>query len=249
MDTAILVRHLNFFYAGNQVLFDINVDIPKQQVTGLIGPSGSGKSTLLRSFNRIYDLHPHQEAQGEIWVEGTPILTKKMDLMWLRSKVGMVFQKPTPFAMSIYDNIAFALRTHKKISKGEEAALIEKVLREVFLWDEVKDKLKASAFALSGGQQQRLCIARTLIIEPSILLLDEPTSSLDPASTKKIEELIHRLRASYTIVLVTHNLSQARRLADKTMFLKAGHLIEYGATEDLFMHSQNALTKEYLEYA
>jgi phosphate transport system ATP-binding protein len=249
MDTAILVKHLNFFYAANQVLFDINVDITKNRITGLIGPSGSGKSTLLRSFNRIYDLHPHQEAQGEIWVEGTPILVKKTNLMWLRSKVGMVFQKPTPFAMSIYDNIAFALRTHKRIPKEEERAAIEKVLRAVSLWDEVKDKLKASAFDLSGGQQQRLCIARTLIIEPSILLLDEPTSSLDPASTKKVEELIQQLREHYTIVLVTHNLNQARRLADKTMFLKAGHLIEYGRTEDLFTRPQNPLTKEYLEYA
>lgn len=249
MDAAILVKHFNFFYAGNQVLFDINVEIKEHQITGLIGPSGSGKSTLLRSFNRIYDLHPHQEAQGEIWVEGTPILTNKINLMWLRSKVGMVFQKPTPFAMSVYDNIAFALRTHKRLPKSEERDLVEKVLREVYLWDEVKDKLRGSAFALSGGQQQRLCIARTLIIEPSIILLDEPTSSLDPASTKKIEELIQRLRENYTIVLVTHNLNQARRLADNTMFLKAGHLIEYGSTEALFTSPQNPLTKEYLEYA
>jgi phosphate transport system ATP-binding protein len=249
MDAAIFVKKLDFFYGRNQVLFDINVEITKHQITGLIGPSGSGKSTLLRSFNRIYDLHPHQYAQGEIWVEGTPILAKKINLMWLRSKVGMVFQKPTPFAMSIYDNIAFALRTHQKVSKDEEQRLIEKVLREVSLWDEVKDKLKAPAFDLSGGQQQRLCIARTLIIEPSILLLDEPTSSLDPASTKKLEELIKRLRKNYTIVLVTHNLNQARRLADKTMFLKAGHLIEYGPTENLFTQPQHPLTKEYLEYA
>jgi phosphate transport system ATP-binding protein len=249
MEAAISVKHLNFFYAKNQVLFDINVDIAKHEVTGLIGPSGSGKSTLLRSFNRIYDLHPHQEAEGEIIVEGTSILAKKTNLMWLRSKVGMVFQKPTPFAMSVYDNIAFALRTHKKVTKEEEMVLIQKVLEEVSLWDEVKDKLRTSAFNLSGGQQQRLCIARTLIIEPSIILLDEPTSSLDPASTQKVEELIKRLREKYTIVLVTHNLNQARRLADKTMFLKAGHLIEYAATEALFTNPQDPLTKEYIEYA
>lgn len=249
MEAAISVKHLNFFYANNQVLTDINVDIAKNQVTGLIGPSGSGKSTLLRSFNRIYDLHPHQRAEGEIIVEGTSILAKKINLMWLRSKVGMVFQKPTPFAMSVYDNIAFALRTHKELPKEEEMALIEKVLQEVSLWDEVKNKLKSSAFNLSGGQQQRLCIARTLIIEPSIILLDEPTSSLDPASTEKIEELIKRLREKYTIVLVTHNLNQARRLADKTMFLKAGRLIEYAPTETLFTNPKDPLTKEYIEYA
>lgn len=244
---AIETKKLFFFYQKLSVLKDINIQISPKNITALIGPSGSGKSTLLRVFNLMFALHKKQEAQGEVWVEGQDILHEEVDVNLLRKKVGMVFQKPTPFPMSIYENIAFPLRLHQTLDKNTERERVEDLLRQVFLWDEVKDKLDRSAYALSGGQQQRLCFARTLATEPSILLLDEPTSSLDPASTHKIEELISLFKEKqYTIIMVTHHLKQAKRLASETIFLKQGHIIEQGKTDQLFSQPQQPETREYI---
>jgi len=249
MSYAIEVNNLNFYYHKRHVLKSMNLKIKNKQTTTLIGPSGSGKSTLLRTFNRIYELHAGQKATGEILVHGKDILDNKVNLLKLRARVGMVFQKPTPFAMSIYDNIGFALQLHRKLNKRETDQKVAELLTSVGLYDEVKSGLHRSAFALSGGQQQRLCVARTLATDPDILLLDEPTSSLDPASTQKIEGLINELKKSHTIIMVTHNLQQAKRLGDDTLFMKGGELIEFTNTQDFFNKPQHAQTKEYLDFA
>jgi phosphate transport system ATP-binding protein len=239
---------LTFSYGKQQILSNINATIPKNQITALIGPSGSGKSTLLRCFNRLYELYGTHRITGKIKIDGRNILNPDLDVVSLRREVGMVLQKPTPFPMSIHANLTFALRTHRILPSLEEDAYIEQQLKAVSLWDEVKDKLHASANELSGGQQQRLCIARTLCTEPNILLLDEPTSSLDPNSTHAIEELILKLRQRYTIVMVTHHLGQAKRLSDKVIFLKKGEIVEQLPTHDFF-DSTNPTTQEYLKYA
>jgi phosphate transport system ATP-binding protein len=246
---AIAIKGLNFSYNPGAApsLQGVNLAIPAKQVTALIGPSGSGKSTLLRTFNRIFDLHPGQQANGEIIIDRQNILASHIDLNSLRAKVGMVFQKPTPFPMSIFQNVAFAMKLHEKLSRKATEERVEEVLKEVALWDEVKDKLHYPATALSGGQQQRLCIARTIATRPAILLLDEPTSSLDPASTQKIESLILRLRSHYTIIIVTHNLNQARRVSDRTIFMKEGEIIEYAPTSRLFTNPGRPETLDYIQ--
>jgi phosphate transport system ATP-binding protein len=241
------VKHLDFYYGQQQVLFDIQAVFRERDVTALIGPSGSGKSTLLRALNRIYELYPQQRAQGEILLNGTNILDASLDVNMLRKRIGMVFQKPTPFPMSIFDNVAFALRLHYKISKADLHERVEKALQQAALWDEVKDKLHDAGTHLSGGQQQRLCIARTIAIQPQVILLDEPTSALDPISTGKIEELIHKLKQKFTIVMVTHNLKQAERIATDTIFMREGHIVESGPTRQLFKAPKDERTKHYIE--
>ncbi|ODN43553.1 phosphate ABC transporter ATP-binding protein PstB [Piscirickettsia litoralis] len=246
---SIEVKDLNFYYnKDSQALFNINLNIEKNKVTALIGPSGSGKSTLLRAMNRIYDLHAKQMATGEVLFENNNVL-KASKVANLRKRMGMVFQKPTTFPMNIYQNIAFALKHHERLSRKELDQRIEDALRQAALWDEVKDKLKAPATALSGGQQQRLCLARTLAMCPEVLLLDEPTSALDPASTQKIEELILTLKERYTIVLVTHNLRQAQRVADYTAFMRQGRLVEFASTDNLFKAPQEQATLDYIQHA
>jgi phosphate transport system ATP-binding protein len=219
------VKNLHFSYEARSILKDITLHFEDKKIYTLIGASGSGKSTFLRVFNRMDALHAHQNIHGEVRVDGEDILSKKVNMQALRAKVGMVFQKPTPFALSIFDNIAFALKLHRRLSRTELQSEVERLLREVGLFDEVRDQLKRSAFALSGGQQQRLCFARTLATQPKVLLLDEPTSSLDPASTQKIEALIDRLRQHYLIIMVTHNLAQAKRLADEILFMQEGRIL------------------------
>lgn len=247
MKVEIDIRNLNFYYAGNNhVLKNINLQIYKNKITALIGPSGCGKTTLLRCLNRIHDLYPGNRYEGEIIFEGRNILSKDIDLIELRSKIGMVFQKPTPFPMSIFDNVAYGLRL-KGIKKKEELReRVEKALRESALWDEVKDKLNQSALGLSGGQQQRLCIARAIAVEPQVLLFDEPTSALDPISTAKIEDLIVQLKEKITIVIVTHNMQQAARISDYTAFMYLGELIEVGPTEKIFTNPEKKLTEDYV---
>ncbi len=240
------VRNLNFYYGGFHALHDVSLPLHDRQVTAFIGASGSGKSTLLRVLNRMYDLYPHQRAEGEVLVDGQNILDPKQDLNLLRARIGMVFQKPTPFPMSIYDNIAFGVRLYEKLSRAEMDERVEKSLRRAALWDEVKDKLRQSGLSLSGGQQQRLCIARAIAVQPTILLLDEPASALDPISTAKVEELIDELRADYTIAIVTHNMQQAARVSSWTAFLHLGTLIEFGRTDALFTNPQNPKTEEYV---
>jgi phosphate transport system ATP-binding protein len=244
--TQLSVRHLDFFYGRAQALHDVNLEIKANAVTAIIGPSGCGKSTLLRSVNRIYELYPDQRAEGEILVDGRNVLDKRFPLSDLRRKVGMVFQKPTPFASSIRNNVAFALSYYEKLSKAEMADRVEDALRQAALWDEVKDKLNQSALALSGGQQQRLCIARTIAVRPEILLLDEATSALDPISTAKIEELIHELRERFTIMIVTHNMQQAARVSQRTAFFHLGELIEFGKTRDIFTNPRVQRTQDYI---
>ena len=244
--TQLSVRHLDFFYGRAQALHDVNLEIKANAVTAIIGPSGCGKSTLLRSINRIYELYPDQRAEGEILVDGRNVLDKRYALSDLRRKVGMVFQKPTPFASSIRNNVAFALSYYEKLSKAEIADRVEDALRQAALWDEVKDKLGDSALSLSGGQQQRLCIARTLAVRPEIILLDEPTSALDPISTARIEELIHELRRQFTIVIVTHNMQQAARVSQRTAFFHLGELIEFGRTRDIFTNPRVQRTQDYI---
>jgi phosphate transport system ATP-binding protein len=226
----ITCRNLNFYYGQAQALKNINLDFHDRQVTALIGPSGCGKSTLLRTFNRIYSLYPEQRAEGEIVLDGRNVLSPSVDLNELRSRVGMVFQKPTPFPMSIYDNIAFGVRLYERLPKAEVDERVEQALRRAALWDEVKDKLRQSGMGLSGGQQQRLCIARTVAQRPEVILFDEPTSALDPISTGKIEELIEQLRAEFTIVIVTHNMQQAARISQFTAFMYLGEVVEFGPT-------------------
>lgn len=231
---AMQVKGLNFYYGTSHALHDISLDFPERSVTGMIGPSGCGKSTLLRVLNRMYDLYPGQRATGEVIFDKQNILNSGVDLNVLRSRIGMVFQKPTPFPMSIYDNIAFGIRLHERVSRSEMDGRVEDALRRVALWPEVQDRLSASATALSGGQQQRLCIARTIAVRPEVILLDEPTSALDPVSTARIEELLDELKTEFTIAIVTHNMQQAARCADQVAFFYMGRLIEVDSTARMF---------------
>src|ERR687894_1128368 len=240
------VRNLNFYYGDFRSLKDVSIDFYDRQVTALIGPSGCGKSTLLRTFNRIYSLYPEQRADGEIMLDGQNVLSPSIDVNELRARVGMVFQKPTPFPMSIYDNVAFGLRLDGRLPRAEVDARVEEALRRAALWDEVKDKLKQSGTGISGGQQQRLCIARTIAQKPEVILLDEPTSALDPISTGKIEELIEQLRSEFTIVIVTHNMQQAARISQFTAFMYLGELVEFGATNKIFMNPSKKQTQDYI---
>jgi phosphate transport system ATP-binding protein len=240
------IRKLNFFYGKNQALKDISLPLYDRKVTAFIGPSGCGKSTLLRVMNRIYDLYPNQVAKGEVLLDGENILKPGQDLNLLRARIGMVFQKPTPFPMTIYDNIAFGIRLYERMPKSELDGRVEHALSRAALWGEVKDKLKDSGLSLSGGQQQRLCIARTVATKPEVILLDEPCSALDPISTAKIEELIDELSKDYTIVIVTHNMQQASRTSDFTGFMFLGELFEFGETEQLFTAPKNKKTEEYI---
>ena len=239
-------RDLNFYYDKFHALKNINLEIPEKRVTALIGPSGCGKSTLLRIFNRIYALYPKLEARGEVLLDGENILSPKYPMNRLRSKVGMVFQKPVPFPMSIYDNIAYGIRHHERLGKADMDVRVEQALRQAALWDEVKDKLKGSGLGLSGGQQQRLCIARAVALRPEVLLLDEPTSALDPISTAKVEELVSQLKTDFTIVIVTHNMQQASRISDNTAFMYLGELVEYGPTSQIFQAPKNKRTEDYI---
>jgi len=243
---AIDIRELDFFYGKGHALKDVSMAVPENSVTAIIGPSGCGKSTLLRAINRIYELYPDQYATGSIAIDGQNILDRRYPLSELRRKVGMVFQKPTPFPSSIRANVAFALSYYEKLPKSEVSDRIEDALRQAALWDEVHDKLGQSALGLSGGQQQRLCIARTLAVRPEIILLDEPTSALDPISTAKIEELIHELRKYFTIVIVTHNMQQAARVSERTAFFHLGELIEVGNTSDIFTNPREQRTRDYI---
>ena len=243
---ALEVRNLNFFYGAFQGLKDINLDIEEGKVTAFIGPSGCGKSTLLRTLNRMYDLYPGQRAEGEINFYGQNILESGQDLNLLRSRIGMVFQKPTPFPMSIYENIAFGVRLYEKLSRSEMDERVEWALNKAALWNEAKDKLNQSGLSLSGGQQQRLCIARGVAVKPSVILLDEPTSALDPISTGKIEELINELKHEYTIAIVTHNMQQAARVSDYTAYMYLGSLIEYGKTDEIFIKPKRKETEDYI---
>jgi phosphate transport system ATP-binding protein len=243
---AIEVRDLNFYYGSFQGLKNINLDIEQGKVTAFIGPSGCGKSTLLRTLNRMYDLYPGQRAEGEINFYGQNILEPGQDLNLLRSRIGMVFQKPTPFPMSIYENIAFGVRLYEKLSRSEMDERVEWALNKAALWTEVKDKLNQSGLSLSGGQQQRLCIARGVAVKPSVILLDEPTSALDPISTGKVEELIHELKTEYTIAIVTHNMQQAARVSDYTAYMYLGSLIEYGKTDEIFIKPKRKETEDYI---
>jgi phosphate transport system ATP-binding protein len=243
LKTRMEVKNLNFYYGSSQALKNINMPIYDRKVTALIGPSGCGKTTLLRCFNRMHDLYPNNRYEGDILLDGESIFN--MDIIDIRSKVGMVFQKPTPFPMSIFDNVAFGLRL-KGIKGTELKDRVEKALKDAALWDEVKDRLKDSAFSLSGGQQQRLCIARAIAVEPEVLLFDEPTSALDPISTAKIEELIVELKKKITIVIVTHNMQQAARISDFTGFMYLGELVEFNPTEKIFTKPDNKLTEDYV---
>ena len=243
---AIEVRNLNFFYGSFQGLKDINLDIIERKVTAFIGPSGCGKSTLLRTLNRMYDLYPGQRAEGQISFYGENILATDSDVNLLRSRIGMVFQKPTPFPMSIYENIAFGVRLYERLSKAEMDERVEWALTKAALWNEAKDKLNQSGLSLSGGQQQRLCIARSVAVKPSVVLLDEPTSALDPISTAKIEELINELKKEYTIAIVTHNMQQAARVSDFTAYMYLGELMEYGKTDELFIKPKRKETEDYI---
>ena len=240
------VRNLNFFYGKYHALRDINLDIPKNQVTAFIGPSGCGKSTLLRTFNRMFELYPEQRAEGQILLDGQDLLASRDDVALIRAKVGMVFQKPTPFPMSIYDNIAFGVKLFESLNASDMDERVEWALKKAALWNEVKDKLQQSGASLSGGQQQRLCIARGIAIKPEVLLLDEPCSALDPISTAKIEELIAELKNDYTVVIVTHNMQQAARCSDYTAYMYLGNLVEFGATEQLFFKPQRKETEDYI---
>ncbi len=246
-DTAkIAVRGLNFYYGKFHALKSIDLDIPERKVTAFIGPSGCGKSTLLRTLNRMFELYPEQRAEGQVLLDGTNILDKGQDVSLIRAKIGMVFQKPTPFPMSIYDNIAFGVRLFERLPRVEMDERVEWALRKAALWNEVKDKLGQSGAGLSGGQQQRLCIARGIAIKPEVLLLDEPCSALDPISTGKIEELITELKHDYTVLIVTHNMQQAARCSDYTAYMYLGDLVEFGATGELFMKPKKRDTEDYI---
>ena len=245
-EAILAIRDLNFYYGDFRGLHDVSLDIAKSRVTAFIGPSGCGKSTLLRTFNRMYDLYPGQRAEGQINFHGKNLLDKKQDVNLVRAKIGMVFQKPTPFPMTIYENIAFGVRLYERLPKSEMEDRVEWALRKAAIWEETKDKLQQSGLSLSGGQQQRLCIARTIAVKPEIVLLDEPTSALDPISTAKIEELINELKADYTIAIVTHNMQQAARISDFTAFMYLGELIEFGKTDSLFVKPQKKQTEDYI---
>jgi len=243
---AIEIRNLDFFYGKFQGLKDINLNIAERKVTAFIGPSGCGKSTLLRTLNRMYSLYPGQRAEGEINFYGQNILDPKQDLNLLRARIGMVFQKPTPFPMSIYDNIAFGVRLYEDLPKAEMDVRVEWALTKTALWNEAKDKLNQSGLALSGGQQQRLCIARSVAVKPSVILLDEPTSALDPISTAKVEELVHELKTDYTVAIVTHNMQQAARVSDFTAYMYIGEMVEYGKTDEIFIKPKKQETEDYI---
>jgi phosphate transport system ATP-binding protein len=245
-DIKVDIRDLSFFYGTNKALNNVTLPLYARQVTAFIGPSGCGKSTLLRVLNRIYELYPNQRAEGEVVLDGEDILSAKLDTNLLRSRVGMVFQKPTPFPMTIYDNVAFGIRLYERMAKSELDGRIESALQRAALWGEVKDKLRESGLSLSGGQQQRLCIARTVATHPEVILLDEPCSALDPISTAKIEELIDELSNEYTIVIVTHNMQQASRTSDHTAFMYLGELVEFGPTEKVFTAPDKKQTEQYI---
>ena len=240
------VRNLNFYYGSFHSLKNINLDIQENSITAFIGPSGCGKSTLLRTLNRMYDLYPGQRAEGQIMFNGKNILDAKQDLNLLRARIGMVFQKLTPFPMSIYDNIAFGVRLYEDLSRSEMDDRVEWALQKAAIWNEVKDKLGQSGLSLSGGQQQRLCIARGIAVKPAILLLDEPTSALDPISTGKVEELVTTLKSEYTVVIVTHNMQQAARVSDYTAYMYLGDLVEFGETEQVFFKPKHKETEDYI---
>jgi len=240
------IKDLNFFYGQKQALFDVGVSFATNAVTALIGPSGCGKSTLLRVLNRMYSLYPGQRAQGQVLLDGDDVLGPRVNVAALRARVGMVFQKPTPFPMSIFDNVAYGVRLYEQLSKPEMANRVEESLRRAALWDEVKDKLRESGLSLSGGQQQRLCVARGIAVKPEVLLLDEPASALDPISTARLEETIAELKRDYTIVIVTHNMGQAARLSDHTGFMYLGKLVEFGETEQLFTSPVTTRARDYI---
>ncbi len=244
--TKISTRNLNFYYGSNQALFDNNLDIAENRITAVIGPSGCGKSTHLRIYNRIFELYRDQRTEGEVLFDGKNILDSDVDVLELRRKVGMIFQKPTPFPMSIFDNVAYPLKLHYKLSKSEVSDRVEEALKGASIWDEVKDKLKKSGLALSGGQQQRLCIARAIAAAPEVLLMDEPTSAIDPVATLKIEELLLELKERFTIVIVTHNMQQAARVSDYTAFFYKGQIIEVNDTNIMFTNPKNKQTEEYI---
>jgi len=246
MTPKVAARGLDFFYGDFHAVRSIDLDIPERRVTALIGPSGCGKSTLLRVFNRIYALYPGQRATGTVLLDGENVLDPKYPINRLRSKVGMVFQKPVPFPMTIFENVAYGIRHHERIGKADMESRVEQALRQAALWDEVKDNLGKSALGLSGGQQQRLCIARAVALRPDVLLLDEPTSALDPISTSRIEQLIDELKRQYTIMIVTHNMQQAARVSDYTAFMYLGDLVEHGATETIFSKPTKQQTEDYI---
>jgi len=246
LKNAIEVRSLNFYYGKFQGLKSVNLNIAENKVTAFIGPSGCGKSTLLRTFNRMYSLYPGQRAEGEINLYGQNVLGPKQDLNLLRAQVGMVFQKPTPFPMSIYDNIAFGVRLYENLNRAEMDERVEWALTKAAIWGEVKDKLGQSGLSLSGGQQQRLCIARSVAVKPKVILLDEPTSALDPISTAKVEELVHELKTDYTVAIVTHNMQQAARVSDFTAYMYLGELIEFGKTDEIFIKPKKKETEDYI---
>jgi len=245
-EPRIAISDLNFYYGSNRALKNISLDLPDRQVTGMIGPSGCGKSTLLRVLNRMYDLYPGQRATGEVMMDGENIIDPSVDLNSLRARIGMVFQKPTPFPMTIHENISFGVKLHEKLSKAEMDERVEWSLNRGALWDEVKDRLHTSAMGLSGGQQQRLCIARTIAVRPEVILLDEPTSALDPISTLKIEELIDELKNDFTIVIVTHNMQQAARCADQVAFFYLGEMVEVAPAGEMFTAPKQRRTQEYI---
>jgi phosphate transport system ATP-binding protein len=246
LKNAIEIRNLNFYYGTFKGLSDVNLNIAENKVTAFIGPSGCGKSTLLRTLNRMYSLYPGQRAEGEIKLYGEDILSKSQDLNLLRAQVGMVFQKPTPFPMSIYDNIAFGVRLYENLSRSDMDDRVEWALTKAAIFNEVKDKLGQSGLSLSGGQQQRLCIARSVAVKPKVILLDEPTSALDPISTAKVEELVSELKADYTVAIVTHNMQQAARVSDFTAYMYLGELIEFGETDQIFMKPTRQETEDYI---
>jgi phosphate transport system ATP-binding protein len=246
LNSKVATRRLDFFYGDTQALFDNNLDIAEHRVTAIIGPSGCGKSTHLRVYNRVYELYRDQRATGEVLLDGENILDPSYDIMELRRKVGMIFQKPTPFPMSVFDNVAYGLKLHYTMKKSEMAERVEDALSRAALWDEVKDVLHRPGTSLSGGQQQRLCIARALAVEPELLLMDEPTSAIDPIATAKIEELINSLKENYTMVIVTQNMQQAARVSDFTAFFFQGHIIEFGETETIFTKPSRKKTEEYI---
>jgi phosphate transport system ATP-binding protein len=246
LKNAIEIKNLNFFYGKFQALKNVNLNIAEKKITAFIGPSGCGKSTLLRVFNRMYDLYPEQKAEGEVKLYGEEILDPNRDVNLLRAKVGMIFQKPTPFPMSIYDNVAFGIKLYEDLKKADLDDRVEWALKKAALWEQVKDKLKQSGLSLSGGQQQRLCIARGIAVKPSVLLLDEPTSALDPVSTSKIEELIYELKNDYTVIIVTHNMQQAARVSDFTAFMYLGDLIEFNGTKKIFLKPDRKETEDYI---
>ena len=245
-EVQISIRHLDFFYGKSQALFDNNIDIYKNHITAIIGPSGCGKSTHIRTYNRIYELYRDQRAEGEILMDGQNLLSKEIDVIDLRRRVGMIFQKPSPFPMSVFDNVAYGLKLNYRIRGSELSDRVEMALKQAALWNEISDKLDNSGTALSGGQQQRLCIARAIAVEPEVLLMDEPCSAIDPIATAKIEELMLDLKSKYTIVIVTHNMQQAARVSDFTAFFYTGRIVEFGETDKLFTKPKEKQTEDYI---